>query len=207
MRYLKNIVDFLQSTSISLVDENDDGRINSATNENIILQKLAEKFSEVQVSNIRQWFDFKICQKDEIFVNVKISDLNNSAADNCSSKLGMGYALSGVKNMPLAWDKFHEMLANELKIGYDYYFLVINKNDTKDCFYTSLKRIQKLVPNGNNLPFQCNWAENREFSKRSEIEAMRYILSVYLQSWDKKVKDYPFKLKEMFVNNKILESE
>lgn len=207
MRYLENIVDFLQNTSLSFVDENDDGRLNSATNENIILQKLADKFKEVQISSIRQWFDFKICQNDEIFVNVKISDLNNSAADNCSSKLGIGYALSGVKDMPVAWDKFHKMLANELKIGYDYYFLVVNKNDTKDCFYTSLKRIQTLVPNGNNLPFQCNWAENRTFSNRSEIEAMRYILSVYLQSWDKKVKGYPFELKEMLMNNKILESE
>lgn len=207
MRYLENIVDFLQSVSVELVSENDDGRLNSATNENIILQKLSHKFKEVEISSIRQWFDFKICQKDEIFVNVKISDLNNSTADNCSSKLGMGYALSGVKNMPLAWDKFHEMLANELKIGYDYYFLVINKNDTKDCFYTSLKRIKTLVPNGNNLPFQCNWAENRAFSNRSEIEAMRYILDIYLQSWDKTVKGYPFKLKEMFANNKILESE
>lgn len=207
MRYLENIVDFLQSAGVELVSENDDGRLNSATNENIILQKLSNKFKEVEISSIRQWFDFKICQKDEIFVNVKISDLNNSAADNCSSKLGMGYALSGVKNMPLAWDKFHEMLANELKIGYDYYFLVINKNDTKDCFYTSLKRVKTLVPNGNNLPFQCNWAENRAFSNRSEIEAMRYILDIYLQSWDKKVKGYPFKLKEMFANNKILESE
>lgn len=207
MRYLENIVDFLQNTLVSFANENDDGRINSATNENIILQKLSDKFKEVEISSIRQWFDFKICQKDEIFVNVKISDLRGSAADNYSSKLGMGYALSGVKNMPMAWDKFHEMLANELKISYDYYFLIINKNNTKDCFYTSLKRIKTLMPNGNNLPFQCNWAENREFSKRSEIEAIRYILSVYLRSWDKKVKGYPFKLKEMFVNNKILKSE
>lgn len=97
MRYLENIVDFLQSAGVELVSENDDGRLNSATNENIILQKLSHKFKEVEISSIRQWFDFKICQKDEIFVNVKISDLNNSAADNCSSKLGMGYALSGVK--------------------------------------------------------------------------------------------------------------
>ena len=186
MRCLENIVDFLQSAGVELVSENDDGRLNSATNENIILQKLSHKFKEVEISSIRQWFDFKICQKDEIFVNVKISDLNNSAAYNCSSKLGMGYALSGVKNM---------------------HFLVINKHDTKDCFYTSLKRIKTLVPNGNNLPFQCNWAENRAFSNRSEIEAMRYILDIYLQSWDKTVKGYPFKLKEMFANNKILESE
>lgn len=207
MECLNSIVEFLRQNELSLLSENDDGRLNSATNENIILRTLADNFKEVEISSIRQWFDFRIRADNELFVNVKISDLDNNAADNCSSKLGMGYALCGVKNMPVAWDKFHEMLENELKIGYDYYFLVINKNDTKDCFYTSLKRIKTLVPNGNNIPFQCNWAENREFSNRSEIEAMRYILDIYLQSWDKKVKGYPFKLKEMFVNNKILESE
>ena len=205
MECLNSIVEFLRQNELSLLSENDDGRLNSATNENIILQSLADNFKEVEISSIRQWFDFRIRAENELFVNVKISDLDNNAADNCSSMLGMGYALSGVKNMPVAWDKFHEMLENELKIGYDYYFLLINKNDTKDCFYTSLKRIKTLVPNGNNLPFQCNWAENREFSNRSEIEAMRYILDIYLQSWDKKVRR--LSLKEMFVNNKILESE
>ncbi len=109
--------------------------------------------------------------------------------------------------MPIAWNAFHKMLIQELKIGYDYYFLVINKNNTKDCFYTSLKRIKVLVPNGNNLPFQCDWSKNREFSDRSEIEAMKYILNIYIQSWDKKVKDYPFELKEMLVNNKFLNNE
>ncbi|TLD85055.1 restriction endonuclease [Helicobacter sp. MIT 11-5569] len=205
--YLENIVDFLQNNPITLTNESDDGRLNSATNEEIILKKLIENFKEIKVPSIREWYDFRIVDKDEIFINIKISDLSNSVADNCSSKLGMGYALSGIKNMPLSWDKFHKMLADELKIGYDYYFLVINKNDTKDCFYTSLKRIQTLVPNGNNLPFQCDWSKNREFSDRSEIEATRYILKTYIESWDKKVKGYPFALKEMLVNHKILDTE
>ncbi|WP_301007944.1 restriction endonuclease, partial [Helicobacter sp. UBA3407] len=181
--------------------------LNSATNEEMILKQLLEKFKEIKTPSIREWYDFRIYDKEEIFVNIKISDLNNGAADNCSSKLGMGYALSGVRNMPLAWDKFHSMLVDELKVGYDYYFLVINKNDTQDCFYTSLKRIQTLVPNGNNLPFQCDWSKNREFSNRTEIEAMRYILDIYIKSWDKKVKGYPFALKEMLLNHRILETE
>ena len=54
MRYLENIVNFLQNASLCFIDENDDGRLNSATNENIILQKLAKKFKEVQISSIRQ---------------------------------------------------------------------------------------------------------------------------------------------------------
>lgn len=207
MQYLKSIVEFLQNNPIVLANENDDGRLNSATNEEAILRKLAENFKAIKMPSIREWYDFRIQQQDEIFVNLKISDLDNNAADNCSSKLGMGYALSGIKNMPISWDKFHKMLVDELKIGYDYYFLVINKNNTKDCFYTSLKKIQTLVPNGNNLPFQCDWSKNREFSDRSEIEAMRYILKTYIESWDKKIKGYPFELKEMLVNHKILDKE
>ncbi len=67
--------------------------------------------------------------------------------------------------------------------------------------------LENIVDFLKNNPIQCNWAENMEFSKRSEIEAMSYILSIYLQSWDKKAKSYPFELKEMLMNNKILESE
>ncbi|MCV3392005.1 restriction endonuclease [Campylobacter sp. IFREMER_LSEM_CL2101] len=207
IEYLENIVNFLQNNPIVLDNKNEDGRINSATNEDEILKTLNQNFKNIKKPYIRSWYDFSIIDKEEIYINIKISDLDNNAADNCSSKLGMGYALSGIKNMPISWDAFHKMLAKELKIGYDYYFLVINKNNTKDCFYTSLKRIQYLVPNGNNLPFQCDWSKNRNFSNRSELESIKYILDIYLQSWDKKIKGYPFELKEMLINNKILHNE
>ncbi|WP_139452289.1 restriction endonuclease [Campylobacter armoricus] len=207
IEYLETIVKFLQKNPIQLENKNEDGRINSAINEDDILKVLNQNFKNIKRPYIRSWYDFSIIEKEEIYVNIKISDLDNNTADNCSSKLGMGYALSGIKNMPISWDAFHTMLAKELKIGYDYYFLVINKNNTKDCFYTSLKRIQYLVPNGNNLPFQCDWSKNRNFSNRSELESIKYILDIYLQSWDKKIKGYPFELKEMFINNKILYNE
>ncbi|WP_301055678.1 hypothetical protein [Helicobacter rodentium] len=41
----------------------------------------------------------------------------------------------------------------------------------------------------------------------SQIEAMRYILDIYIKSWDKKVKGHPFALKEMLLNHRILETE
>lgn len=207
IRFLENIVEFLKLNPIELKSKNDDGRINSAINEKAIITSIAKEFSQVKISKMREWYDFSIQNGDEIFVNVKISDLNNDSADNCSSKLGMGYALCGQKDMPIRWDCFHSMLANELKIGYDYYFLIVNAKDSRDCFWTSLKRIKTLVPNGNNLPFQCDWSKNREFSNRTEIEAMKYILSVYIESWDKKVLGYPFELKEMLLNNKLLDNE
>lgn len=44
----------------------------------------------------------------------------------------------------------------------DYYFLVINKNRTNECFVTSLNHINKdsIASNPSNLPFQCKWVKN-----------------------------------------------
>lgn len=206
--FLDSVVAYLQRNQIELDTGNQDGRINSIRNEDEVLKHLIKEFPAIKIPNIRCWWDFGLDSKeDELFVNIKISDFNNHAADNISAKLGMGYALTGIKKLPMSWSKFHKILAEELKIGYDYYFLVINKNDTRDSFWTSLKRIDTLVPNGNNLPFQCDWAKNRSFSTRSEIEAMKYILSVYIKSWDKKTERYPHNLKEMLLTNRIFDTE
>ncbi|WP_104640649.1 restriction endonuclease [Helicobacter bizzozeronii] len=192
LTYLNNIIAYLKQKPVILNASNRDGRINSISHEDQILAVLTDKFSEVQMSPPRCWYDFKIVKDSQgIFVNIKVSDLNNNSADNISAKLGMGYALTGVQNLPTPWEKFHAILAEQLKLGYDYYFLVVNKNDPKDCFWTSLKRIETLNSTGNNLPFQCKWNKNRGFSKRNEIEATRYILNVYWESWKKRVEGYP----------------
>lgn len=204
---LNNIVGLLKCNPLALDHSNADGRVNSIDNEDTIMNFLMEHFSNIEKPSIRNWYDFAIIgHPRNVYVNVKVSDLSNSAADNLSSKLGMGYALTGIENMPTTWEKFHTMLADNLRIGYDYYFLVVNKNNSTDCFWTSLKRIKTLVANGNNLPFQCNWAQNRDFSTRSELEAMKYILSVYISSWDKKAKGYPFEIKELLERDKLLDN-
>lgn len=207
MKFLNEIVDCLKTFEIELDNHSEDGRLNSAENEIEILNLLNKHFSSnIQTPNIRSWYDFKITDNnDEIFVNIKVSDLDNESADNISSKLGMGYALTGIQNMSMRWEKFHKQIKEDIKLGYDYYFLIVNKNYSCDTFWTSLKRIETLVPNGNNLPFQCNWAKNREFSNRNEIEATYYILRQYICSWDKKAKGYPFELKDLLINNKLLD--
>ena len=109
----------------------------------------------------------------------------------------MGYALTGLSDLPNKWGPFNEILSQNIRSGYDYYFLIMNKNDSTDVFWTSLKRIKRLQPNGSNLPFQCNWALNREWADRTEEEAIEYILSVYLESWNKKISDYPGEIKAL----------
>ena len=45
----------------------------------------------------------------------------------------------------------------------DYYFIVINKNNTSDIIINSIKGLTILTPNINNLPFQVCWNKNRTF--------------------------------------------
>lgn len=122
--YLDDIINFLKTKRLIFHNENKDGRINSATNEKQVLTAIKEQFTDIYLPNMRSWYDFSIQNQNEIFVNIKISDLNNGCPDNCSSKLGLGYTLTGIKNLPnsCSWRKFHETLKNELKIGFDYYF-------------------------------------------------------------------------------------
>ena len=205
-RYLDSIVSWLQQNPVALSNNDADGRVNSGVNEHEILDALqASEYGRIiELPPPRCWYDFAIKNMyGEIYVNIKVSDLNNSAADNLSSKQGMGYALTGIKNIPDNWRGFNETIANNIRNGYDYYFLVVNKNNPRDVFWTSLKRIQRLQPNGNNLPFQCNWASNREWSNRTEEESIKYILKIYLDSWDKKINGYPGEIKALLDRGEI----
>ena len=203
--YLDKIVNFLSSREIILSNTSRDGRLNSAANEDQIIELLKKEFGEkIDVPNARSWYDFGIIVgSEEIYVNIKISNLNNRTPDNVSSKKGMGYALTGIANMPDSWGKFNKKLIENLKYGHDYYFLVVNKKDTSDIYWTSLKRIKELWANGNNLPFQCKWADNREFSHRNEREATEYILSVYVESWRLRVKHFPDEIEDMLGNDTL----
>lgn len=217
IKHLNNIINCLKTNPIIFDKHLDDGRLNSAENESEVLNLLLQHFDNIKIPKIREWYDFKIIDlnnnnndnnnngnNNEIFVNIKISDLDNNYADNLSSKIGMGYALTGKNDLSMQWEKFHKQIKENIKIGYDYYFLIVNKNNSCDAFWTSLKRIETLIPNGNNLPFQCDWSKNRNFSTRNEIQAIYYILEQYIESWNKKVKGYPFDLKEMLINNNLI---
>ncbi|EJS3350769.1 hypothetical protein NWZ63_001604, partial [Campylobacter jejuni] len=81
IRYLQDMVDFLQENPVRLINDNVDGRINSATNENVVLDKLSTKF-DVNIPQTRCWYDFVMPLQNKLFVNVKISDLSNNSADN-----------------------------------------------------------------------------------------------------------------------------
>lgn len=176
---IENICQYLQEKDFSLSSNFTNGRINSSVNEEMILNLITQKFDIVK-PRAREWFDFAIEDNDKFYpVNIKITDTTHT--DNLSCKLGIYYALTGLlPDIPneVSWEKFFAKLYNNIGMykDRDYYFLIVNKNNKKDIFANSLKNLQEIYPNGNNLPFQCKWEINRISSDRTFEEAKDFIL-------------------------------
>ena len=188
----------LQNGTIQLIRKGGDGRIDSQENERQIshaleLYAISQQWPknhglQLEVAPPRHWYDFAVRGPNGLFlpVNVKVSTLKTS--DNLSSKEGVFFALTGIdpKSVNIAtWERFCEGVAQHLGASpeTDYFFLIIGKNRPGDVFWTSLKRIEELVPNGNNPPFQCCWARNRQHSQRTTEQAQQYILDVLRETF------------------------
>ena len=97
-RYLDSLVSWLKDNPVTLSNHSNDGRVNSIANEDEIIETLRQSPFGRIISNppIREWYDFSLrTPYGEIFINIKVSDLNNSAADNLSSKKRNGIRLNG----------------------------------------------------------------------------------------------------------------
>lgn len=156
MQKLVDIQNYLKNIQFSLSKNQDGGRINSILNESEILKIIENKFN-INIPQSRNWADFYI---NNIPVNIKIT---TTTADNASSKKGLYYALTGeVYTGSDNWNIYLKSLKENIKnTDKDYYFLIINKNNTNDIFINSLKKLSKLQANGNNLPFQIKWYDNK----------------------------------------------
>lgn len=182
---LVEICDFLKNHHLNLSQTTRDGRLNSAFNEDEILETILGHGFSVNRPKIRDWIDFSFEENGKFYpVNIKVS--TTKTADNLNCKLGIYYALSG--NLPnfgngISWENYFKNLSENLRENeLDYYFLVVNKENPSDVFISSLKTLQKINPNGNNLPFQARWDDNRTPQNRNYNEAKRFILSTFGES-------------------------
>lgn len=182
---LLKIKDFLLEDKLKLSSPLKDGRLNSSFNEDEIIKLIKKKF-KISEPNSRQWFDFSFEENGEFYpVNIKVT--TTDTADNLNCKLGIYYALTGL--MPdfsngIDWLNYFERLKENMGKNQDkdYYFLIINKSNPEEIFATTLKSIKKLQANGNNLPFQCRWKENKEITERTFEESQKFILSKFGES-------------------------
>jgi hypothetical protein len=183
-RIVKNI------TIDTTLPTQEDGRTISALKEDelrdLILEEAYKQKIKAVKASARKWYDLYF-EIDNVFVPVNIKITQGNAADNLSSKEGMYYALTGDQNAPNQWIAFHNKLFANLQedINSDYYFIVYFKTTNK-ILVTSLMNIEYLTPNGNNLPFQCQWSNNIIATKRERKDQIKYILETYYTSWLKK---------------------
>lgn len=193
----------LSQQNISLCKDSSDGRANSIHDEEEALKIIRaivtnnSLFDAVRllVPSIRHWYDFALTTGEDLFpFNIKSSELKTS--DNISSKLGIIWALTGLNpddkeiSAQISWPKWCKLLSNNLSLEKckDYGFIIINKNDPSDVFPQRIRSIAKLIPNGNNLPFQCNWGLNRDqVHTRGVIGENSYIINTIDCAFDKRI--------------------
>lgn len=188
----------LKDGTLVLLNDNQDGRVNSQENERQISHALRlfthsnDGFKNdgyaIEVSDARYWYDFCVRGPGNLFipVNVKVSTL--TSADNLSSKEGLFYALTGVDPCTVfinAWEPFCSRMSEFLGKNpeADYYFLVVSKVDPGDVFWTSLKSLKQLRANGSNPPYQAKWSANRDRIERTNEEATQFLLAIMRQSF------------------------
>lgn len=132
----------------------------------------------------RDWYDIRVKDTDGkiYYINIKSSSL--SRPDNVGSLTSIFYGMFGKTKFENKKDlskQYGELFAEYNKHfksddfdkfeSIDYYYLIINKNDTKHSFFTSINHFTKdsIQPNGSNLPFQCNWIKNTTKAQQKKI--------------------------------------
>lgn len=195
---LKETIETTSFSNQNLIQSfNGDGRLTSAISEDLVINFLQNLFIQknipatIEVAPMRYWYDFLIKFKDDENIPVNLKITTGNQADNISSRKGMFYALTGLSPNKVSGLERHASFNEQLLKNYnpeshtDYYFIIYFK-DKENFLFTSLKRIETLIPNGSNLPFQCKWKNNFIYTKRNEKEQSDYILNTFIDSFIKK---------------------
>ena len=192
MDFPQQLVDAAQYLSgiVTISENHEDGRVNSITDEDTVIDLLIEKYGEENVEKpaARCWWDVKLFGYP---INVKSSDFKKGASDNFSSKAAILYSLTDLpedKVNTTSWKKFQDALKNHSGVenNRDYYIIVVDKS-TQQVYLQSLKSLQKLTPNGNNLPFQIKWSDNTKPVQRDYGQAYEFLVGCYKESVQRKI--------------------
>tara|TARA_B100001079_G_scaffold258942_1_gene257646 strand:- start:56 stop:649 length:594 start_codon:yes stop_codon:yes gene_type:complete len=183
---LVEVVEYLNTLTIAVSENHEDGRVNSIDDEDTIIDLLVEKYGDnIEKPKARCWWDVKIFGHP---LNIKSS--NFKSGDNFSSKLALLYALTDIPEEEIkanSWKSFQEKLKEHKgENNRDYYIIVLSKLDGK-VYLQSLKSLRKINSNGNNLPFQVNWGNNTEPVERTYLQAYNFLIECYKESVRKKI--------------------
>tara|TARA_B000000609_G_scaffold84833_1_gene64237 strand:+ start:196 stop:795 length:600 start_codon:yes stop_codon:yes gene_type:complete len=188
---LVEVTEYLRTQSIAVSENHEDGRVNSIDDEDTIINMLVAKYGDnIETPPPRCWWDVKIFGHP---VNIKSSKFG-SAADNFSSKAAILYALTDLPEEEVtctSWKNFQgKLLMNSSQSSpRDYYIIVLDKT-TNQVHLQSLKSLNKLTSNGNNLPFQIKWKDNVNPIERNYLQSYNFLIECYKDSVRKKISSH-----------------
>lgn len=163
---------YLQSASFQFSTQNNDGRINSCLDEEKVIKLLVTRFN-IQVPKKREWYDILAYDALYGWIPINIKTTTTKTPDNVGNLSMCVYAYTDeYLDLHKSYNngELSKILCAKLKnkqynkvAKKDYYFLVLNKTNASDIIVNSVKGLNHLNPNINNLPFQVRWDKNREF--------------------------------------------
>jgi hypothetical protein len=170
------IQNYLKSQTFQFSTQNEDGRINSCTDEDGVIKLLFDKFGEkIKKPKKRMWYDILAYDFMYGWIPINIKTTTTLTSDN-TGNLAMCVYVYTDEMLDIHRDKSYEngkmsdILFNKLQNKKyntnnkkDYYFIVLNKTNANDIIVNSVKGLTILTPNINNLPFQICWDKNRSF--------------------------------------------
>jgi len=192
---LHQIKSYLRCHGLIITNNFQDGRMNSSIDENNIIDILLKKFvNKIKIPNIRMWYDVLLYDKLFGWIPVNIKTTNMNTRDNVGNLTLCVYSYTNFKldllNSRTYYNGFMSKIlisklnSKEYNRNYkkDYYFLVINKNNTKDIVINSIKGLNKLYPNTNNLPFQICWDKNKEYHYDNIVSKINLFINCLLNT-------------------------
>ncbi len=196
------IQDLLTKANFQFSKESDDGRINSCKDEDEIIKILTEKYpTRIRKPKSRMWFDITVYDYLYGWLPVNIKTTTTITADNTGNLAMCVYAYTDVVlelNLEKTYEngKMSEILTEKLKnkaynrsYKKDYYFIVMNKNNSSDVIVNSVRGLTRLTPNINNLPFQIKWCQNKDFVYERIEKSIQLFIEVIKKpkpSWQEK---------------------
>lgn len=182
------IQSYLSNIDIKSCTLSDDGRTNSCFDEDNIIDILNKKFPDrIKKPEIRMWYDILVKDYKYGWLPVNIKTTTTQTSDNTGNLAMCVYAYTDEdldlekKYQNGSMSKILIKKLSENKINYkskkDYYFLVVNKNNTNEVIINSCKGLSQLTPNSNNLPFQVNWSKNKEYNFINIQESIKKLIT------------------------------
>ena len=197
--FMEDVQSFLSNSFLVLCKESRDGRVNSQKDEDIIIEKLQEKYSDyITVPPARYWYDIKH-KHTNTPINIKSTSLSGS--DNASNFLALLHCFTDIQiedtrgaNKSKDWKQLINWVKdNQQNIknnNRDYWFLVVDKNNTKNVFWNSLKKLPAPTGNPSNMPFQVDWRKNKDPKHRTHNESLNLYLDLVITSIKKIVANW-----------------